>query len=236
MGFLDLLKGIVGKQEWDYTERRGKMRAKCHIEASLVVSSGLIGADIRNISVTGMQLQCLGRVKKGEQVQLRGVKQYNQATHHSLNCRVEWTKKNAQGWLAGVSFLDSAQEMSKSWLFWELKDQGLRMRGKDQKRKQHRVPCLLPSRLTSRSQNLNARTINLSPDGALVQTTGELMEVGEIVTLRFGPLEKLPKISVKANIASLPVEGSPTYGLRFMSFETGTPAQLKMYLDFFFRE
>lgn len=236
MGFLNLLKSIVGKQNWDYAERRGKMRAKCRIEASLVVSSGLIGADVLNISVTGMLLQCLGKVRKGEQVQLRSVKQHNQATNHSLNCRIEWTKKNGQGWLAGVSFLDSAQEMGKSWLYWELKGLGLRMIGADQQRQDHRVRCLLPSRLTSRSQNLNARTINLSPSGALVQTTGKLMEVGEIVTLRFGPLDTLPKISAKANIASLPVEGAPTYGLRFMTFEAGTPAQLKLYLDFFFKE
>jgi PilZ domain len=236
VGFIDVLKGLIGKKNWDYSERRGKLRARCRIEAGLFVGNGLIGAEVRNISVTGMQLMCLGKVSKGAQVELRGVKQYNQAEIHSLHCRVEWVKKQTPGWLAGVAFLDSIQDMGRSWLYWELKEQNIRMIGANNKRKVHRVRCLLPARLTSRTQNLNARVTNLSPGGAMVQTMGEMMAKGETVTLRFGPHEELPKISVKATIASVHVEGAPTYGLQFMSYEAGDESKLKLYLDFFFRE
>lgn len=236
MGFIELIKSLVGKKGWDYSERRGKARVKCRIEASLLRGQGLIGIEVRNISIKGMQVLCFGKVKKGDKVELKGVKQYNQAEIHSLNCQVEWVKKDSAGWLAGVSFLDSPQEMSKSWLYWELKDQGLRMMGADQKRKNHRVKCLLPSRLTSRTQNLNARVVNLGLGGAMVQTMGEQMSEGETVTLRFGPLEDLPKIAARAQIASVHVEGAPVYGLQFLSFETGGPNEIKRYLDFFFRK
>lgn len=235
MGFLDVLKSLVGKEDWDYTERRNKVRIHCRIEASLLVRTGLIGVEIRNISVKGMQLMCLGKVRKGEIVEIRGVKQYNQASVSSLQCRVEWVKKQTPGWLAGVSFLDGIEQMGKSWLFWELKELNIRMSGANQRRSSHRVKCLLPARLTSRTQNLNARITNLSPHGAMVQTVGEMMEPGETVTLRFGPHEELPKISVKGNIASVHVRGAPTYGIRFMSFEAGDEKKLKSYLDFFFK-
>ena len=226
----------MGKKDWDYSERRGKLRAKCRIDAGLFDGSGLIGVEVRNVSVTGMQLMCLGKVKKGSQIELRGVKQYNQAEVHSLHCRVEWVRKQTPGWLAGIAFLDSLQDMGRSWLYWELKDQGIRMVGAAQKRKTHRVRCLLPARLTSRTQNLNARIVNLGTGGAMVQTMGDMMTKGETVTLRFGPHEKLPKISLKATIASIPVEGAPTYGIQFLTYETGDPSQLKLYLDFFFKE
>lgn len=235
MGFLDVLKSLIGKEEWDYSERRGKIRAKCRIEASVLVGHGLIGAEIRNISVKGMQIMCLGKVKKGAQVQLRGVKQYNQASIHNVNCLVEWSRKKTPGWLVGVSFLDSLEDMGKSWLYWELRDQNIRMPGADQRRKTHRVKCLLPARLTSRTQNVNARVVNLSPEGAMVQAVGEKMEKGESVTLRFGPHEELPKVCIKATIASIPVAGAPTYGLKFMSYEVGDEARVKQYLDFFFK-
>lgn len=230
-----MLKSLVGKEDWDYAERRVKVRVPCRIEASLQMGDGLIGIEIRNISVKGMQLMCLGKVKKGAFVELKGVKQYNQATVHALQCRVEWVKKQTPGWLAGVSFLDNAEDMSKSWLFWELKELNIRMTGANQKRQNHRVKCLLPARLTSRTQNLNARITNLSPKGALVQTVGDLMEQGETVTLRFGPHEELPKISVKGTIASIHVKGAPTYGIQFLSFEAGDEKKLKSYLDFFFK-
>lgn len=235
MGFFDLIKSIVTKPDWDYKERRGKMRAKCRIDASLLVGSGLIGVEIRDISVKGMQLMCLGKVKPGAQVELRGVKQYNQATVHSLHCRVEWAHKQTPGWLAGVSFLDTAEDMSNSWLFWELKTSGVRMRGKDQKRSTFRVKCLIPGRVNSRTQNLQTRITDMGPNGAMIQTMGEMMDEGESVILRFGPIETLPQMSVKAVIASVHVKGAPTYGLKFLGYQTGDEEALKKYLDFFFK-
>lgn len=70
----------------------------------------------------------------------------------------------------------------------------------------------------------------------MVQTMGEQMTPGETVTLRFGPLEDLPKVAATATITSVHVEGAPVYGLQFLSFETGGPDEIKRYLDFFFRK
>lgn len=236
MGFIELLKSLVGKKGWDYSERRGRERVSCRIEASMIVGSGMIGVEIKNLSLKGMQLMCLGKVRKGSTVEIRGVKQYNQAEVHGLQCRVEWVKKETPGWLAGVTFLDTPKDIGRSWLYWELRSQGVKVRGQEQKRKSYRVRCLLPARLASSTQNLNARIVNLSPDGALVQTVGELMKEGEVMSITFGPLEDLPKIGLVARIASVHLEGSTTYGVRFMSYNIGTEADLAKYLDFFFKD
>ena len=82
MGFLELIRSLAGRGSWDFSERRSKQRVDCRIEASMLIGTGLIGVDIQNISVTGMQLICFGKVQKGAQVELKSVKQQHEATHH----------------------------------------------------------------------------------------------------------------------------------------------------------
>lgn len=236
MGFIDLVRNLAGLSSWDYAERRSKERVDCRIEASMVIKSGLIGVDVQNVSVTGMQLMCFGKVHSGAQVELRAVKPNHEATHHSLRCRIEWAKKQAPGWLAGVSFLDSAKDLSKSWLYWELKGLGVKIRGAHQKRENVRVKCLLPSRVTTAENILSAKTVNLSPSGAQVYVLEEKLKVGQMLTLNFGPVSKLPKIELRAQVVSIQAGSSSKYGMRFVSFEDGTPKDLKRYLDFFFKD
>lgn len=235
MDFIELIKSLVGKSDWDYAERRELLRVRCRIEATLQNQKGLMGAEILNISVEGMQLMCLAKVKTGSIVHLKGVKQYNQATHHDVACRVEWVKKQTPGYLAGVIFIDSPQQLSRSWLFWEMKERGLRTIASEQRRKEFRVRCLIPSQLVVAGERTAARVVNLSPTGAMIQTTGAPLQVGEGVRLTFGPIKDLPAIDVQSNVTSVHTEGAPVYGLRFNSFKTGGPKELKRYLDFFFK-
>ena len=235
VGFIELIKNLLLKQGWDYSERRGKKRVRCRIQASLVHGNGMIGVEVCDISVVGMKLMCLGKIKKGATVQLKGVKQYNQALVHELNCMVEWVKKEAAGWMAGVRFLDTPQDMSKSWLYWELKDQGVRMTSADTKRGTVRVRTNIPARIVSSKARSKSKIVNLSPDGAMVQVLGQDLTINEVVTLQFGPLEDLPKISAQTSVASMHVDGAPVYGLQIVSYSIGSPEALKKYLDFFFK-
>lgn len=235
MGFLELLKSLVGKKGWDYNERRGKVRVNCRIDASLLKGQALIGIQIQNISVKGMLLMCLGKVKKGDLVALKGVKQYNQAEVHQVNCRVEWVEKKTPGWQAGVTFLDSMQDMSRSWLYWEMKEQNLRMVGADQRRETFRVRTKIPAKVSVESELRKAQIVNLSNGGAQVQIMGDGLRENQVVGLTFGPLEELPKVGVSATVASLHVEGAPVYGLRFLNYQVGTEDDMRRYLDFFFK-
>lgn len=236
MAFMELIKNLIGKKGWDYEERRGKKRVKCRIDAGLVHGTSMCGVEIRNISIDGMKLFCMGKVRKGTTVQLKGIRQYNEAQIHELNCKIQWVKKDTGGWLAGVSFLDSAKVMSLSWLFYELKSQGVKMTAAETKRSAVRVRTNIPAKLLSHKEQAKAKVVNLSPSGAMIQVLGQKLEVNEVVNLDFGPLETLPRITVSASIASVHVEGAPVYGLRFMSYSAGGPDALKKYLDFFFRE
>ncbi len=233
MSLLDALKNLVGMKKWDYSDRRDRLRLKCRIEASLQRETSLIGVEIRDISVTGLQLMCLGKVKKGEIAELRGIKLYNQAEHNSVKVKVEWCHKQSPGWLAGISFVDEPAKMSKSWLLYELKSQGLKAVATKQKRESVRVKCRIPAKLFAPGQSLRARIRDIGVTGARVESEGNMLEQGTLVKLRFGPIEKLPQVGITAMIAGVHKEGSPIYGLKFSGYETGSQKELEQYLDFF---
>lgn len=236
MSLLQALKNLVGMKKWDYSDRRGILRLKCRIEASLQRETSLIGVEIKDISTDGMQLMCLGKVKKGEVAGIRGVKLHNQAEHNSVNVRVEWVRKQTPGWLAGVSFVDDAKVMSKSWLIYELRDLGLKAVKTRQKRESVRVKCRFPARLFAERQSLRARVRDIGMTGARVESEGEILEKGALVKLRFGPIEKLPKLGIAAVVASVHKKGAPVYGLKFSGYETGGDKELEQYLNFFTKD
>lgn len=233
MSFMDALKRLVGMEKWDYGDRRERLRLKCRIEGSLERESSLIGVEIRDISITGMKLMCLGKVKKGEVAHIRGIKLYNQAEHNLVKVKVEWRHKQTPGWLAGVSFLDDGKVMSKSWLFYELKSLGLKTVATKQKRESVRVKCRIPAKLFAGKESLRARIRDIGITGARVETEGNVLEVGSLVKLRFGPIEKLPQLGITAQIASVHKQSARVYGLKFSGFETGGQKELEEYLNFF---
>ena len=230
---MDILKGIVGKRGWDYLERRNKLRTKCKIEASLFYANGLMGAEIRDVSVSGLQVVCRGKVPRGAEVELRGIKLYLQAEFHTIRCVVRWSRKDPQGCVVGLEFLDSFEEVSQSWLAWELRASNIKVILARQRRRAVRVSCLLPARLITARKQFQARVLNLSPHGALVQSQGRLLEAGEKVAVCFGPIGHLSKVCLKGRIANVHLSGVPTYGVQFANLEDEEIAELKRYLDYF---
>ena len=230
---LNIFKGIVGQRGWDYLERRNKLRTKCRIEASLFYGTGLMGAEIRDVSVSGVQVVCRGRVPRGAEVELRGLKLYHQAEFHTVRCVVRWSRKDPQGSILGLEFLDSFEEVAQSWLAWELKANNVKVILARQRRRAVRVDCLLPARLITARKQLQARVLNLSPHGALIQSQGRLLEPSEKVAVSFGPIGHLRKLLLKGWIANVHISGAPTYGVEFAELDSQEIAELKRYLDFF---
>lgn len=192
-----------------------------------------MGAEIRDVSVSGVQVVCRGRVPRGAEVEIRGLKLYHQAEFHTVRCVVRWSRKDPQGCVVGLEFLDSFEEVAQSWLAWELKANNIKVILARQRRRAVRVECLLPARLITPRKQLQARVLNLSPYGALVQSQGRLLETSEKVAVCFGPIGHLNKLMLKGWVANVHVSGAPTYGVEFVELEGQELAELKRYLDFF---
>lgn len=234
-GLATLLRARLGKSIWDYTERRSRIRVECRINVDLLFDSGPTSAEIHDISTGGAKVFSLNPMSEGDEVELCGAKPYEGAELQSILCVVRWVRELAEneGWIAGVEFSASQAELSRSWLFEELNEQNIQLMLEQQRRRMVRVRCSLPARLLSIDQKLEARVVNLSPEGALVQTSGRLMTEGEKVGLVFGPLDSLGKIVVRAKVANVHSGSSPAYGIKFLGFDSGSPEELKRYLDHF---
>lgn len=226
---------IGTKEPWDYSERRTKLRSRCRFEASAIVGQAMMGCEIKNISVDGVQILSSGKIKPGVRLELRGLKKYDDVKLQAVQCNVRWSKKHSDGWLVGAKFLTTIEDLNQSWLFWELKARGVRVVGMDQRRSTARVKCDLPGRLMSKDQKLEAKIANLGPKGAMVQTIGDVMAKGDKVALVIGPHGALPKVVAKGRIAHLPVEGVPSYGIEFLEFDGEGEEVLRAYLDHLFK-
>ncbi len=236
-GLAELLRARLGKEIWDYTERRSRIRVDCQILVDLLFDSGPTRAEIRDISIGGAKVYSAQALKEGDEIELCGAKLYEQTELQSVRCVVRWSRELAddEGWLAGVEFSASQAELSRSWLLTELNEQNVQLMLEQQRRRMVRVRCSVPARLLSKEQKLEARIVNLSPQGALVQTSGSLMSEGEKVGLIFGPVDSLSRIVVRAKIANVHSGASRAYGIKFLGFDSGSPDELKQYLDHFSR-
>ena len=170
---LEIFRGIVGKRGWDYLERRHKLRTKCRIEASLFYGTGLMGAEIRDVSVSGVQVVCRGRVPRGAEVEIRGLKLYHQAEFHTVRCVVRWSRKDPQGCVVGLEFLDSFEEVAQSWLAWELKANNIK--GANAFRQSHVVGDR-PENLRCWKRNVKKKS-SAPPTARILQMPGQKEEM-----------------------------------------------------------
>ncbi len=224
------LKNLIGIKTWNYAERRKAVRVPCRIEATVQKGDGVAGAEIRNIGTGGLGILCFDKLKKGDTVHVRSLNSHLQVEHNTIQCRVEWTKKQGHGLLIGVSFQEFSEVLNKSWLIFELKELGIKGRNTKQKRDDVRVKCLIPGYLNFDGDLRSCRIQDLGRNGARVECPGQPVPEGSRITLKFGPLDHLPKVMVEADVVSLRNFGVFHYGLSFVEFTQGGPKAVDKYL------
>ena len=230
---LKALKELVGLG-WDFSDRRRLLRLPCKLEAQVGRGEDLMMAEIRDLSVNGLQVLCYGPVKKNQSIRVKCKNLHLEAEHDTVNCTIQWREKEGNGYLVGASFDDSEALMANSWVHFELKKLGLEMSKATQKRKAIRVVCLIPALLGVDGEVRKVKVKDLGLNGARIQAVGDKLEKGQTVKIGFGPIEKLPKIDADAKVVSVRGRRVPQYGLEFTDFRSGNSAALQRYLDFFF--
>jgi hypothetical protein len=228
---IEKLKDLVGGNSWDFAERRRALRVPCRIEGTVQQGQGVIGCEICSVGMGGLGLLCYGKLKKGQMVQVRCLREHLGASQNTITCRVEWTRKQPNGLMAGVSFQEEKEVLNRSWLVFELREAGVRAKNTRQKREDVRVDCLIPARMLVGQENRKARIRDLASSGARVECPGEPFERG---TLRFGPIEHLPEIRVAVRVVSMRDYGIKHYGMAFEGFEVGDKKALRRYISHFF--
>lgn len=235
MGLLDVLKSLAGIEQWDYSDRRGSLRIPCHIEGRLEKGDSSVKVEIADISLVGMRVLVLGKVRKGSVMELKPAKKKRGKTS-TVKCRIEWKLKHEKGWLAGVSFKESEEAMSDSWLFQEIKAIGKEAVKTQRRREGVRVTCTAPAKLKVGKELREANLIDLGFGGALVECDGELWKEGEKIRLDFGPMDELSRVVINSEIVVTHDRDIARYGIKFLTFHTGGVTDLERYLDYFYSD
>lgn len=230
---LKALKELVGLG-WDFSDRRRLLRFPCKFEAQVGQGDDLMVAEIRDLSISGLQVLCYGPIKKNQNIRVKCRNLQLEAEYDTVNCKVQWRDKEGTGFLVGASFTDPESLMRRSWVFFELKKLGMEASKAAQKRKGIRVVCLIPALLGVEGEVRKVKVKDLGLNGARIEAVGAPLKPGTTVKLGFGPIEKLPKIDADARVVAVRGRRVPQYGLEFTSFRSGNDAALQRYLDFFF--
>jgi hypothetical protein len=233
MGLLDLLKSLAGIEQWRFSDRRSALRIPCEIGCRLKDKSGPPQtAVIVDIGLRGLRLMVPGKLRKGALVELASPSSQERL---SVKCRVEWKKADNDGVLAGVSFLDSEEVLSRSWLVDELKAIGAEAVRTAQRRGGVRVICDADVKVIWKGDRANQRQgvmRDMGVGGTLLECPGPVMKLGDPVRLDFGPIEELAKMAVNGEIVAVYDMETPRYGVRFDTFSMGGVTDLERYLTY----
>lgn len=229
---LDVLKSLAGIEQWDYSDRRGSLRIPCHLKGRLEKGDSTTDVEITDISLVGIRALVLGKLRKGSTVELKPRKKKGKAK--PVKCRVEWKVKQDDGWLAGLSFKDSEDTMSQSWLFQEIVAIGKEAVKTQQRREGVRVMCTAPAKLKVASDLRDAQLRDLGFGGALLECPGEQWGAGQKVRLDFGPIGDLSRVVINSEVVVSHKQKTPRYGLKFLTFHTGGVTDLERYINYFY--
>jgi hypothetical protein len=233
LGLLELLRSLAGLERWDLSDSRSVLRIPCQIRCQIVERGGLCQqATIVDIGLRGLRLQVPGKIRKGSVVTLSSTSADGQGVH----CRIEWKKPQGDGFLTGVSFRDSEEVLSRSWLIAELKAIGVEAVQTALRRRGVRVICDAPCLLISGDSRSEALMRDLGLGGSLVECAGPGLKVGDPARLDFGPVAELGKVSVSGQVVAVYDREVPRYGIRFDTFSLGGVTDLERYLTHYFEQ
>ncbi len=233
MGLLEVLKSLADLKQWDYSDRRGNLRIPCQLEACLSKGKTKVDVEVIDISLVGIRVLILGKVRKGSIMELlpRGGSKKS-----GLKCKIEWKSEHERGWLAGVSFQETEKTMSKSWLFEELVAIGDEAVKTQQRREGIRVLCDAQVKLRYDDEIRTAQLVDLGYGGALLESEGEELTPGQKLRLDLGPIEDLCRIVLNCEVVVVHQRDPVRYGLKFETFYIGGITDVERYLDHFYEQ
>ncbi len=232
---LTAVKSLLGMSRWDYSDRRNLLRLSCKKEVQVQIGEDLMVAEVRDLSISGLQLLCFGAVKKDAIIKVKARDIGLSVEVDTITCRVHWRVKQGPQYLIGASFEEDERSMQKSWVFEELKLLSKKIAESTQKRESLRVACRVPAHLKAGNEVRKCILRDLGLQGARVECAGSPLEVNDEVALVIGPIEKkLPRLALVARVIQRRRRRVPQYGLLFTNFHQGGQKDLTRYMDFFF--
>lgn len=241
---LDGIKAFIGGSVPTGNETRDRARVLCRypVNCSASPTDVPFRAQVVDISRTGMRLEGVGDVSKGDKLyiayaQFPGADQQIDGSAEPVEVEVMWARKRPHDGerLAGVRYTDNEQ-VQRSWVQHVLDEVGLAVENTGAQRRKHiRLVTALRAELRDNitGQHIaEGKVANLSVGGTLVQTEQPVKE-GQTVLVLVSPYNNFPIFSVPGQIMSVrydPDEGQTFVSLQFINVNARQLKTLKRFM------
>lgn len=239
MSFLSkLLEGfrslVIGGDPVSPEESRDSPRILCQYRVNLNHNGEDHKASIVDIGTTGMRLDGVPRVGKGDVVRISFPFADAFTEEHAFDVEVMWCRENpnTDDLSAGVRYRQFGEKLKGTWVYTLLSEIGLTGNAVYQKRKHVRLATTQKVFLRDESTGrhiLEGRVNNLSVGGALVESAFS-MKRGRRVLALIGPSANSPTLSIRAKVINSRTdidEGCHLISLQFVDLQKDQLASLE---------
>lgn len=209
MSFLaKLLEGfrslVLGGDPVSPEESRDSPRILCQYRVNIKSGESETRASIVDIGTTGMRLDGVPKVSKGEILEISFPLQENFTEEAAFEVEVMWCRPDptTDQLSAGVRYRKTGEDLKGTWVYTLLTEIGLTGSTVYQKRKHVRLATTQKVFLRDESTGrhiLEGRVNNLSVGGALVESAFS-MKRGRRVLALIGPSVNSPTLSIRAKV------------------------------------
>lgn len=209
MSFLSkLLEGVrslvLGGDPVSPEESRDSPRILCQYRVNLNHKGTDYKASIVDIGTTGMRLDGVPKVEKGDKVSISFPYSDSFTEENAFEVEVMWCRENSstEDLSAGVRYQQFGEKLKGTWVYTLLSEIGLTGNAVYQKRKHVRLATTQKVFLRDESTGrhiLEGRVNNLSVGGALVESAFS-MKRGRRVLALIGPSANSPTLSIRAKV------------------------------------
>lgn len=236
MSFLNKLLGgfrsfVLGGEPATTEESRSSPRILCYYRVNLRNHGRDFKATIIDIGTTGMRVEGVPQLEKGERFELSYPFAEAFSQEHSFEVEVMWCRARGHDdeLVAGVRFVEQGEGLAGTWVHTLLTELGLTGDLVYQKR-QH-VRLTTTQKVFFRDETtgrhiLEGRVNNLSVGGALVESSTSL-KAGRRVLALIGPNVNYPTLSIHAEVLNCRLDDEDDHHLLSLRFVELNKDQLR---------
>lgn len=212
------------------TEKRRGVRVKSYAQVRAQVGDQDHKAIVTELGVDGCRFKSMeAPLVQGQEVELRYASEVEGADVGPVRVQVAWVQKSGRDLVAGARYVDSRENMRRSWVRFLLTEIGFDDTRTYQRRKFIRVDASIPSRIFDGSEVVipEARLVNIGIGGCLLESASSL-EKGREVTVEMSLWRILPTLRLPAIVIETRHDSEAGFYLTSLKFGSIDSAQVKL--------
>lgn len=232
-GFRSLVPGSKGKEKEapGLFDRRDQVRLQCHYQVECKLGADSFNAVVLDIGINGCRLGVARKLEKDQEIFLSYKPGGVPVGRQRLRCKAVWCHPDdTHGFLAGLVYADSPENVQHSWARRVLNELGFDPRTVV-KRKAMRVDTTLPVvlQLLDHGREVHGTVENIGVGGALLRLA-EPLEAGARLQLTVGPLSKMKELVLLGRViksrANEATDDGQLVGVRFLNHQNTPEIEL----------